>query len=356
MSVWVVKGGRHGQHEDAFLAKGVVSIGFGVRRSIADFADREALREHAESRNGADQLWRFYQEVSAGDMVVLPRKRTSQIAIGQVSGPYAYQPEAVSQGVPHLRGVKWQVTDIPRAHFDRDLLNSFGSQLTLSQPGAPDAEGRIERIAGAYLGTAAPDAPLDAAPADTSYPGIGAPVADDDLADDSSSDEMDPDREVIDRIIHRLRRQFAGTRLEYLVASILDASGYYVRQTRQGADGGIDVLAGKGDLGFDNPRLCVQVKGRTSPVSIDEYSSLQGNIDAFRAQHGLFVSLGGFTKPVHDRNEGQSFFQIRLWGPEELARRLIAHYAALPPDIRAEFRPDIPLGILQVLRGDRPEL
>ena len=131
--------------------------------------------------------------------------------------------------------MKWQVTDIPRAHFDRDLLNSFGSQLTLSQPGAPDAEGRIERIAGAYLGTAAPDAPLDAAPADTAYPAVGAPVADDDFADDSSSDETDPDREVIDRIIHRLRRQFAGTRLEYLVASILDASGYYVRQTRQGA-------------------------------------------------------------------------------------------------------------------------
>ena len=352
MAVWVIKGGRAGQYEDAFLEKGVVCLGFGLRQSIADFADRDALRAAAESRNGADQMWRFYQEVGAGDLVALPRKRTRQVAVGHFNGPYDYRPEAVGSGVPHVRGVAWQVTDIPRSHFDRDLLNSFGSQLTFSQPGAADAEARIARIIDTYLGAIPPDnqelvqdtAENDRDPA--------APLE----ADDASDDETDLDRQITDRIIARLRRQFAGVRLEYLVASILSASGYYVQQTRQGADGGIDVLAGRGDLGFAAPRLCVQVKGRTSPAGLDEYSSLQGNIDSFRAQHGLFVSLGGFTKPVHDRNEQQSFFQIRLWGAEELAQRVLANYAALPQDIRADFRADIPLGVLQVLRAGMPEL
>ena len=347
MSVWVVKGGRHGQHEDAFLAKGVVSIGFGLSRSVADFADREALREHAESRSGADQLWRFYQEVSAGDMVVLPRKRTSQIAIGQVSGPYAYQPATVSQNAPHLRGVKWQVTDIPRAHFDRDLLNSFGSQLTLSQPGAPDAEVRIERIAGAYLGTAPAELPdAAAASASESVESVG----DGGGLDADSPDDIDINQVVRDRIIARLRQRFAGSRLEYLVAGILRASGYEALQTRQGADGGVDVLAGKGELGFGEPRLCVQVKGRTSPVDLAEYDRLRGNISTFRAKHGLLVSLGGFTKPVHDRNE-QEFFEIRLWGPEELAEWLLESYDSLPQDIRD----DIPLETVRVLRETEPE-
>ena len=352
MAVWVIKGGRTGQHEDAFLEKGVVAIDFGLRQSIADFTDRDSLRAVAASRNGADQLWRFHQEVVPGDLVILPRKRPSQVAVGQIAGPYAYRPEVVGSGAPHIRRVEWQATDIPRSHFGQDLLNSFGSQLTLSQPGAPDAEARIARITDTYLDAIPPDTQeliQDTSESDRQF----APLTD---ADDASDDETDLDRQVIDRVIARLHRQFAGVRLEYLVASILSASGYYVQQTRKGADGGIDVLAGRGDLGFDAPRLCVQVKGRTSPASLDEYSSLQGNIDSFRAQHGLFVSLGGFTKPVHDRNEQQSFFQIRLWGAEELAQRLLTNYAALPQDIRADFRADIPLRILDMLREGPPEL
>lgn len=336
MAVWVIKGGRAGEHEDAFLAKGVVSLGFDLQQSIADFASRDALREIAESRNGADQMWRFYQEIATGDLVVLPRKRTSEVAVGRIAGAYAYQPDAVEQGVPHVRPVQWQVTDIPRSHFDRDLLNSFGSQLTLSQPGAPNAAARIDRIASAYLGV------LTDADADAESAAISPTEIPD---DDSINEEIDIDREIKDRIIARLRQKYAGSRLEYLVSSILKVSGYTVLQTQAGADGGIDVLAGKGELGFGPPRLCVQVKGRVSPVDLAEYDRLRGNIATFRAEHGLLVSLGGFTKPVHDRNE-QQFFEIRLWGPEELADRLLECHDSLPPDIRAEF----PLYTIRILR------
>ena len=343
MAVWVIKGGRAGEHEDTFLEKGIVSLGFGLKQSIADFPDRDALRAVVENRNGADQMWRFYHEVGTGDLVVLPRKRTHQVAVGQFNSPYAYRPEAVGSGAPHVRGVEWQVTDIPRSHFDRDLLNSFGSQLTLSQPGAPDSEARIARITGAYLGDL-PAAAADIA-APTATAGDSPPVAAD------LDEEIDIDREIRDRIIARLRRQFAGARLEHLVAGILQTSGYVVAQTRQGADGGIDILAGKGDLGFGEPRLCVQVKGRVTPVDLPEYDRLRGNIANFHAQHGLLVSLGGFTRPVHDRNE-QQFFEIRLWGPDELAQKLLENYDAMPPDIRA----DLPLETIRVLREGPPEL
>lgn len=336
MAIWTIKGGRTREHEDAFLSEGVVALGYGLRQSIADFEDRDALRNHVENRTGADQLWRFYTEVNDGDMVALPRKRTGEIAIGRVNGRYVYQPDSETgrRGAPHTRSVEWQVTNIPRSHFDRDLLNSLGSLLTLSQPGAPNAEARIERIANAYLEIV----PIDAL--ETPYPAM-----DGGFADAGANDEIDLDREIRDRIIARLRQRFAGTRLEHLVASILRASGYQALETRQGADGGIDVLAGKGDLGFGEPRLCVQVKGRNTPVDLAEYDRLRGNITTFRAQHGLMVSLGGFTKPVHDRNE-QSFFEIRLWGPDELAQRLLENYDALPQDIRV----DVPLETVRVLR------
>ena len=338
MAVWTIKGGRYGEHEDAFLEKGVVSVGFGLSRSAADFPDRDALRSHLASRNAADQVWRFYQEVAESDLVVLPRKATREVAVGRVSGPYAYRPDLAGID-PHVRAVEWQVVNVPRSHFDRDLLNSFGSLLTISQPGAPNAEARIASVANAYLGHGGLDA-LSATPiADAE------PASSDSAQDAELFEEIDIDQEIRDRIVARLRQKFAGTRLEHLVAGILQASGYVVLQTRAGADGGVDVLAGKGDLGFGEPRLCVQVKGRASPVDLAEYDRLQGNIASFRAEHGLLVSLGGFTKPVHDRNE-QSFFVIRLWGPDELAQRLLENYDSLPQDIRA----DIPLETVRILR------
>ena len=353
MAVWTIKGGSRGEHEDAFLEKGVAALGYGLRQSIADFPDRDALRSRVENRTGADQMWRFYTEVNAGDMVVLPRKRTGEVAIGRISGPYVYRPELVESGAPHTRSVEWQVTDVPRSHFDQDLLNSMGSQLTLSQPtSAPNAEARIRQIANIYLELETP--PMDApavVPDEAS-----ASITDGIAAGADITEETDLDQEIKDRIISRFRRHYAGEQLEYLVASILKASGYHVLQTQEGPDGGIDVLAGKGDLGFGEPRLCVQVKGRTSPVNLREYSSLQGNINSFGADYGLLVSLGGFTKPVRERNEQQSFFVIRLWGPDELAQRLLENYDALSQDIRADFRADIPLEIARVLRPRESDL
>ena len=85
MAIWTIKGGSGGEYENAFLEKGIVAIGFGLRRSVADFADRNTLRDHVESRNGADQLWRFYSEVDDGDTVVLPRKRVREVAIGRIT-------------------------------------------------------------------------------------------------------------------------------------------------------------------------------------------------------------------------------------------------------------------------------
>ncbi len=329
MTVWTIRGGRNGQHEAAFLEKGVVSVGFGLQQSVADFQDRESLRQHCDSQNGAGQLWRFYHDVGVGDMVVLPRKLTGQIAVGRISGPYEFQ-SAFMGDHAHGRPVEWLVTDVPRSHFDRDLLNSFGAQMTLSQPGAPNAESRVERIVNVYLGSAPVPEPM--------------PIDEGVAGDDDFEEGVDHEQEIKDQIVAQLRRQFAGLPLERLVAGILKASGYVALQTRKGADGGIDILAGKGDLGFDEPRLCVQVKGRAGPVDLVEYDRLRGNIATFRAEHGLLVSLGGFTKPVLDRNE-QEFFNIRLWNADDLAERLLASYDSLPPDIKT----DIPLKWVRVL-------
>ena len=326
MAVWVIRGGRGGEHEAAFIDGNVVAIGFGLARNLEDFATRKELGALLKP-SATGQLWRFCHDIERDDMVVLPRKITREVALGRIRGDYAFQPNCVGRAVPHTRAVEWLATDIPRADFDRDLLNSFGALGTVSQPRAPDAERRIERIAKRYLGQ-----PVDE------------PAGDEEAPEVDPNDEVDLDQAIKDRIVGRLRRKFAGERLEHLVACILRASGYVALQTRRGSDGGVDIVAGRGELGFGEPRLCVQVKARSTRVDLPEYDRLIGNVSNFGAEHGLLVSLGGFTKAVRDRNP-QSFFNVRLWGPDELAERLLDTYDSLPSDIHA----DIPLRDRKVL-------
>ena len=296
------------------MSQGLVGIDFDLGQTGAGFSSRESLREHMNTRNAADQVWTFINEILTGDMVVLPRKRPKVINVGRVSGDYQYRENLEA---PHVRPVDWKAQDIPRSNFDQDLLNSIGGQLTVFRVRASNARSRIDGIVSKHLGK-----DMDTGPTP--------------LANGDDELRIDLEEQINDRIIERIRQKFSGFRLEYFVAEILRASGYRALETRQGPDGGIDVVAGQGDMGFGVPRLCVQVKSGRSPVDLPDYNRLQGNIGSFGADHGLLVSLGGFTKPVRNENE-RSFFQIRLWGPDDLADKLVETYEGLPEDIRSEI-------------------
>ena len=324
MPVWVVRGGRRGEFEEIFMSESVVAIDFGVAASVGDFDTREDLRKHTAKRSDADQLWRFAHEIPNGDMVVLPRKLLDPrvVAVGRVSGDYEFRP---SLEAPHIRPVNWIAREIPLADFDLDFQSSFTADSTVYRVRrATDAESRLEKITG-NLWHPPIDDPLDS-------PKVAPPA---ETGDDEPL-RVDIDELITDRILERIRQRFSGTRLERLVASILRASGYHTIETRQGPDGGIDVVAGQGDMGFGHPRLCVQVKSGRNPVDISDYNRLQGNIGSYGADHGLLVSLGDFTRAVRNENE-RSFFQIRLWGPFDLVDRLLDVYDALPEDIRSEI-------------------
>ena len=308
MNVWVVRGGSDGEHEETFMSEGIAAIGFGLTKSIAEFDCRDSLREYMSSRNAADQLWRFADTMPNGDMIVSPRKLIDPkvVAVGRVSGDYEFRP---SLGAPHVRPVKW-IAQIPLSHFDEDFQSSFTSDLAFfTVQKAKDAESRIESIIDEHKYKSSTDDALH---------------------------QVDLEGLIADQIVERIRQRFSGGRLAYLVASILRASGYYAAEIGQESDGGIDVVAGRGDMGFGHPRLVVQVKSGPTPADIGDYEQLQGGIRSYGADHGLLVSLEGFTAEVRKENV-RSFFQIRLWGPDELVNRLLETYDSLPEDIRGEI-------------------
>ena len=318
MAVWVVHAGAHGEFEQFAIDNNVVGIRFGLMQSVADFPSREALRQHIKNDSAANQLWRFTHNVEVGETVVLPGRQMPRIvAVGRITGPYRYEPD---WPYPHIRPVEWDAVDIPRISFDQDLLYSFGGKLTVFQVNRTNCQERIDAVVRRHRGEGIVDIPATA-----------------ELADDAEI-PVDWDDVISDYVAKRVRQKFAGHRLEYLVEHILKAEGYTTLHTRPGADGGIDVIAGKGEMGFEEPRLCVQVKSGASAVDVEVYRGLQGSLGNVGANHGLLVSLGDFTRAVRNENE-RSFFQIRLWGPAELVRNLLNTYDKLPTDIRA----DIPL-------------
>ena len=128
---------------------------------------------------------------------------------------------------------------------------------------------------------------------------------------------------------------FAGHDLADLVGHVLVARGYSsVSVSPPGADRGVDILAGSGPLGLDQPRLAVQVK--TGQDGVDEYRSLRGVMEDFRADQGLLVAWSGFKGTV--RQEARtSHFTIRLWDADDLLDGLFEAYEGLPDAIRSRL-------------------
>src|SRR5215216_2400533 len=80
----------------------------------------------------------------------------------------------------------------------------------------------------------------------------------------------------LDQIRSFITRRFRATELERLIAALLEAQGYRAHRTAAGPDGGVDVIAGRGPMGFDPPRLCVQVRSGEKPVDVRVIRELQG--------------------------------------------------------------------------------
>jgi len=116
----------------------------------------------------------------------------------------------------------------------------------------------------------------------------------------------------------------------------LRADGWVTKASPPGADGGVDILGGRGSLGLDAPRLCVQVKSQNTPCDVTVLRTLQGTMQTFKAEQGLLVCWGGFNKAVLTEAR-QSHFSVRLWNSGELVDAIYRTYERLPAEIQADL-------------------
>ncbi len=263
------------------------------------------------------QIWAFYRRIQAGDLIVLPLKTQSAIAIGEATGGYKYRTDLPFE-TTHTRPVNWLKKDIPRTAFSQDLLHSLGAFMTVCQIQRNNAEARIREILKTGKDTFLPKVPGTTE------------------KDETTSESIDIEEAAHDEIVRYIGQNFKGHELSRLVNELLKARGYQTHLSPAGPDGGVDIIAGKGAMGFDPPRLCVQVKSSDSPVDIKTVRELQGVLKKHNAEQGLFVSWGGFKESLI-KGSRELFFEIRLWDAGNLIDALLQDYEKFADDVRAEL-------------------
>jgi restriction system protein len=329
VAIWLVRAGSHGEYEQKFLQENRIYVTWdGLDADLTGMEKSKLVDQLTHLYPDAKpkailtwsrQIWPFAHDMKVGDLVILPLKSQPAIQVGEIVGDYRFE-----LGGPdpyfHWRSVKWIAEAVPRSHFGKDLLFTFGAFLTICRVQRNNAEARIAAMrANGWK----PEAIAAASKV--------VPVAQDDAVEDSDLEEL-----ARDQIAQLIVARFKGHGLTRLVEAILNAQGYTTYLSPEGADGGADILAGSGPLGFGLPRLCVEVKSESTPIDRPTVDKLLGAVSKFGAQEGLFVSWSGFKSNVQ-KELAASFFKVRLWSQKELLEQLFMHYEELSDELKAEL-------------------
>ena len=327
MALWLVRAGKYGEEENLALDKDVVVHGWTIEKDLKNTKSKQEIEDlmHQTSPTAkpksisswANQVWAFLYKMKLGDLVALPLKQRSAIAIGRITGDYEYRKDNPPDA-RHTRSVQWIQKDIPRSRFEQDILYSLGAFLTVGQIQRNNAEERVKALVEGRK--------------------IAPPKLAEEQEDVVAEASAIPDLEEYarDQIREFIAHKFKGHELSNLVADILTAQGYKVQVSPPGADGGVDIIAGRGPMGFDPPRLAVQVKSSEDPLDVKVLRELQGVMKNFGAEQGLIVSWGGYRQSVI-KEASRLFFEIRLWDADDLVKALQANYDHLSDSIQAEL-------------------
>jgi restriction system protein len=224
------------------------------------------------------------------------------INIGRVSGPYRHVVDDIAE-YPHRRSVEW-LRQVNRDEFSQAALYEIGSAMTLF---------RVTSHADEFLSALS-----------------GEIIADvDEEAVATIAEQFEENTE--DFVIKRLKEAQSSYEFEHFVAHLLQCMGYHARVTKASGDGGIDVIAHRDELGFEQPIIKVQCKQTLGTNGRPDVQKLYGAIE--KEEKGLFVTLGSFSADARTFEQGKS--NLRLLDGKELVELIFIHYDRFAPRYRA---------------------
>ena len=204
-----------------------------------------------------------------GDLVVYPSKMDRMVNLGTIQGNYEFRPSSSDTDGPNRRLVRW-IRQIARADFSQGALHEIGSAVTLFQ-----VKNNADEFLAGFEGK-----PLEGEDVDAETGNAAAAIA---------------EEEIEDFVIKRLKSGLSFRQFEFFVAHLLERMGYHCRVTQASGDGGVDIIAHKDELGF-NDIIKVQCKQTVNTIGQPQVSQLYGHVKD--NEHGLFVTLGGYSAPA----------------------------------------------------------
>ena len=320
----MVRAGQGGYVADEFSSRSCVAIGW------PDIGDLTAARNDDDVRlaylraypdakpgevgNAVAMLRKFRSTFRLGDHVVSYNRATREYLVGKITGDYKFQTGVVTDH-PHVRSVEWT------GRVSRDLLrvssrNTLGSTLTLFSVPREVWDDITQALRGEVsAATAIPEAEQ---------------VAQEKVEIEES--RQDTQARALELIKDKLSR-LDDVEMEQLVAALLRAMGYRTRVSPKGADRGVDVFASPDGLGFQEPRIKVEVKHRLrTAIGAPEVRSFLGALRP--GDRGLYVSSGGYTREAKYEAE-RANIPITLLDLDELATAVVTFYESFDLDGRA---------------------
>lgn len=305
--------GIHTKDDNLFLNENVIAIGWYEMGDISSIQnDRELLKQkyptvYPDKKPGAaptdcGQIFRFINEAQIGDYVVFPSKIDRKINIGQITGDAAYNPN--TDIYPRRRKVKWLKKGLARTSFSQGALYELGAAMSFfSVKNYPDEF--IFALSGASIIN--------------------------DTEDESEEISLQADSIIEttrDYVLKQLSTNLKGYPLEDLVADLLRAMGYKVKQSPKGGDRGIDIIIYKDEL---PPRIVVQVKSYDKDVVEKDVQALKGAMN--NNDYGLFVTLSDYKENAKQYLNDHT--EIRGINGSELVDLLLMYYDRLSDKYRA---------------------
>ena len=317
---WIVRAGRGGVYAETCWETGIIAIGFTRTGDVSHLSSPAEIlavmkgeSPNVKERNlmvRASQLFRFVDGIQDGDVILTPIRDTREIMIGVCAGPYRYQPGREDNN-PHIRPVDWKKR-IPRDKLSQRAKNSAGGALTLFSMNEHRRE--IEVLG---FGQAQADAETEP-----------------DFQEDLEAQFYEEVQGKAEELIADKLAQLDPFDFEELVAALLRSMGYFARRTEEGPDRGVDVIAQSDPLGFESPRIKVQVKQRNQRTSARELREFIATLR--QPDKGLYVSTGGFTREaLYEADRAPLGVSLTTLTGDEFTEFLLEHYERLEPQAQA---------------------
>jgi restriction system protein len=328
-ATWMVRAGNDNELVNEFVENSLFAIGWSDIGDLSKCTNRDQIKEQyrltyeKRKKGGVNtdsaQLHMVVNRIEVGDRVLTYDKDAREYYVGEVKGEYEYQAAGAPTGYPHTRSVDWDSDTLSRDKFSTSAQNTLGGAMTVFS--LDNIQDEIKSL-------------LQGEPIDETEEDIEEPPYIEEV--ESRSEEL-----VSDIIADIDPLDF-----EELVAAVLRALGYTAYTTSKGGDFGVDVIAHPDALGFEDPRIKVQVKHTKSSIGNKDIGRFLGTLNA--GERGLYISTGGYTRPAQQeaRAKGQN---VTLLDRDDFIELLLEHY----PDLDSEYKSMVPLKSVYVPTGGR---